>query len=228
MSEPITADVFIATGADPATATELARQHNLLAGFTGSSDVRYAALATVADGVPQLSAEAKAAQQWAADKELAAVVTSQGEQLQEVQLLSGFNEMVEPPAESWQYQFPHDFSHTPTDAENAADTELRTALHSSRVPQFVAENIGKSLADAARSIQSMEALEARNDETRSTLERMYGESFESNIAAGRDLLKSWGNASPALARFIEQASPYLGPIDVDLIVQTALHRKRGG
>lgn len=223
-ASPVDAQFFIDAGASPAEAAEFANQHNTLAGHLGTADARVALSHALEDTAPPLSIAAKEAAHWADASKMATAVTAQNEALTESAFEQMHNQMMSPPAEPHHYKLP--VTPNATDAELALDSDLRSAIHKSAVPAFVAESIAANLNQASRTLANAtpEQIQARTDSTVGQLRGLWGENFDANVEAVDDLLERISSQSATARETVLRVAPLLTSIDFDLLLQTARYQ----
>ena len=139
-------------------------------------------------------------------------------------------EAMAPPVESYHYKFPTS-GQLMSEQEIAADNDIKTALHASAMPKFVAETIAQNLTLESASLASAtpEELTQHVRTTRAQLEGLYGDQCDANLDIVDQMLEGMAAKNPAMAQFIQSAAYLLTPLDIDLLLQTAKHQtaKRG-
>ena len=222
MSTPVPAEFFVAAGADPTAAAELAYQHNALAGLGGTSAARLDVLSKVANVAPPESPEARAAARTAADREFETRLKTEGQQTEDMNVMASYEAAMQAPAEPWGYRLPPILH--PTDDAIAIDTDVRTVLHAEAVPAHVAESIVANLDQAARTVVTQAQVRTHVANTSAGLTAMYGEDRDAAIAVADQVLERMAARSPAMARLIQSTAHLLTPIDIDQLVMFGRYR----
>jgi hypothetical protein len=223
LTQPATPAEFIAAGADPVTARQLASQHNLMSGREGSFDERVDFAHFIENMPPPAAPAAPAPTSNAQLVEATAAHES-------AQLTGTLDAAFAPPAQAYDYQFPQT-TETLTDEQLASDSALKTALHAAQMPKFVVESIAQNLAEASRTLANETPAQgaARIESQKSRLIGMWGKDhFDGNMAIVDNFLEQQTAKSPALKAFIEGAARVFTPLDLDLILQTAKFRAGKG
>ena len=214
---PATAAEFTALGVAPAEAAMLAAQHEAMAGRSGY-EAKAAMMVAATDAPPPVNAAP--VQSTITKAEAVAALGAHNEAQLSTELAATFA----PPASPFDYRLP--MADRPSDEDLAADTALRTAVHSEGLPRFMVESIATSVLSASRALRAETEAQytARVNDGNARLDRMWGDQAATNRQAVADLLAQMSARSPALREWIDAAGPYLGPLDLDQLAQFARHR----
>jgi hypothetical protein len=218
LTQPATAAEFIAAGADPVAARQLASQHNLMSGREGSFDERVDFAHFIENQPPPPKA---APAPTTTNAQLADATV----QHQNVHLTGQMDATFAPPANAFDYRFPES-TEPVTDEQLAGDSDLKNALHAAQMPRFVVESIAANLATASRTLanETPTQAQARIESQKARLQGMWGKEFDGNMAVVDTFLEQQSAKSPALKAFIQNAARVFTPLDIDLLLQVAKHR----
>jgi hypothetical protein len=218
LTQPATAAEFIAAGADPVAARQLASQHNLMSGREGSFDERVDFAHFIENQPPPPKA---APTPQTSNAQLA----DASAQHQDHQLAGTMDAAFAPPAMAYEYKLEDESSLN--DAQLAANSELKTALHAAQMPKFVVESIAQNLAEASRTLanETPDQARFRIESQKGRLEGMWGkDNLAGNLRIVDAFLEQQSAKSPALRSFLGVAARALTPLDLDLLLQVAKHR----
>jgi hypothetical protein len=217
LTQPATVAEFIAAGADPVAARQLASQHNLMSGREGSFDERvdFAHLIENQPPPPKAALTPQTSNAQLADASV---------QHQNHQLAGTLDAAFAPPAMAYEYKLEDESSLN--DAQLAANSELKTALHAAQMPKFVVDSIAQNLAEASRKLanETPDQARFRIESQKGRLEGMWGKDFSGNLQIVDTFLEQQSAKSPALKAFIDGAARVFTPLDLDLLLQVAKHR----
>jgi hypothetical protein len=217
LTQPATAADFTAVGVDAATAASLATQHNALAGRSGFNS-RVETAQTLMNLPPSASPAPPATT-------TNAQLADASAQHQDHQLAGTMDAAFAPPAMAYEYKLEDESSLD--DAQLAANSELKTALHAAQMPKFVVESIAQNLAEASRTLanETPDQARFRIESQKGRLEGMWGkDNLAGNLQIVDTFLEQQSAKSPALRSFLEVAVRALTPLDLDLLLQVAKHR----
>jgi len=216
-TQPATAAEFEAAGASPADAASLADQANAMAGRKGFN-ARVELEQSMRNQPPPAKAPPPTPLTNAQLSEAAA-------SHQDAQLADSFDKLWQPPQSAYDYRFPD--SGNLTDEQAASDNAVKTALHTEGMPKFVVDSIASNLSESVRTLanETPTQASARLNANKGRLTAMWKGEFDSNIALVDRLLEQMRTRSPSLVPFMDAAVSRLTPLDIDLLLQVAKHRK---
>jgi hypothetical protein len=228
-----TLETFTAVGADPATAADLLRQHQTLAGApTGhgppvppltvpantsapGAPAQPSAQAQLDDLIARRAAGSIGDYEWRTQHEprLDELVRSAAESTADP-LQVHLDAAYAPPRTPLEYRLPVPAGREVTDAEITANRNVGEAMLSESVPTFIGRGIGADIAELMRPFEGLsmeatqEALTRHRDGVRASLNRMWGTSAEANYALVRDYAEQFAARNPRAAEYV-QMLPYL-------------------
>ncbi|MGO9935142.1 MAG: hypothetical protein ACLPV8_25470 [Steroidobacteraceae bacterium] len=133
-----------------------------------------------------------------------------------------------PPAQAYGYKFPVAAGPV-TDEMQVQDLQIKEAFYAERLPANLVASVGESIRSSITALanETPAQMRSRLDGNKSRLTAMWqksGEgSFEANMGVVDQQLEQWCR-NPTLRPVIEAAARYLGPLQIDQILQFAKHR----
>jgi hypothetical protein len=221
LTQPATAAEFIAAGADPVAARQLASQHNLMSGREGSFDERvdFAHLIENQPPPPKAALTPQTSNAQLADASV---------QHQNHQLTGQMDATFAPPASPWDYKFPEPVE-PPTNESLARDTAIKEAFHREGIPAWAITSVLSNLSQDARTLETETPaqVQVRLDSATDRLSRMWGAAYEGNVATVGKFLDEL-QKDPALRDDIRTArrAIVVNPLTMDTILQIATHRTK--
>jgi hypothetical protein len=219
---PMTAEAFVAAGASPQEAANLAEQHETMAGRR-SPDDRIALSMQMRDLPPPPKPAAPPPPSTSPAEAKAAL-----EAHTESQFEAHLKEVYSPPASANDYKFPS-APENATEEQHAGDIALKQAFHAAALPKIAVDSIMANIASDSRALakETPEQISARFDYTTERLSKMWGDQFDANVKTVGAFLDEMRQV-PVLRDAINANSTALAinPLTWDMLLNVAKFRAK--